>query len=107
MTREFAVISFLAFIAGTAFGQSTNAKPRFEAADVHPSAPTRSFKVYITGGVLRGERYDLRKATMLDLVARAWDVDPETVAGGRVGSIWIDSTSRPKRRRERRAKCFG
>lgn len=82
MTREFAVISFLAFIAGTAFGQSTNAKPRFEAADVHPSAPTRSFKVYMTGGVLRGERYDLRKATMLDLIARAWDVDPDTVAGG-------------------------
>ena len=35
----------------------------------------------ISGGVLRGTRYDLRKATMLDLIRIAYDVNPEMVVG--------------------------
>jgi len=37
---------------------------------------------FISGGVLRGARYDLRKATMLDLIRIAWSVDPDRVLGG-------------------------
>ncbi len=37
---------------------------------------------YVSGGVQRGEGYELRKATMLDLIRIAWDVDPGTVSGG-------------------------
>jgi uncharacterized protein (TIGR03435 family) len=36
----------------------------------------------VTGGVLRGGRYELRQASMLDLIATAWRVDPGTVLGG-------------------------
>src|SRR5262249_17377531 len=57
-------------------------QPRFEAADVHLSPPARNPYNYASGGVLRGERYELRKATMLDLIKTAWNVDPDTVFGG-------------------------
>jgi uncharacterized protein (TIGR03435 family) len=36
----------------------------------------------MTGGVLRGGRYDLRRATMVDLIRIAYSVDPDTVLGG-------------------------
>ena len=49
----------------------TRSQPRFEAADVHLSAPATNPYNYASGGVLRGERYDLRKATMLDLIKTA------------------------------------
>ena len=35
-----------------------------------------------SGGLLRGDRYDLRKATMLDLIRIAYKVPPETILGG-------------------------
>lgn len=37
---------------------------------------------FVSGGVLRGERYDLRKATVLDLIQIAYNLDPDTVLGG-------------------------
>jgi uncharacterized protein (TIGR03435 family) len=36
----------------------------------------------MTGGVLRGSRYDLRNATMVELIKTAWNVDADTVLGG-------------------------
>jgi uncharacterized protein (TIGR03435 family) len=49
---------------------------------VHASARAGNPYTYASGGVLRGGRYDLRKATMLDLIKTAWGVDPDTVFGG-------------------------
>src|SRR5215471_17162927 len=60
----------------------TQSQPRFEAADIHLSPPAMNPYNYASGGVLRGERYDLRKATMLDLIKMAWNVDADTVLGG-------------------------
>lgn len=37
---------------------------------------------FVSGGVQRGERYELKKATMLDIIRIAWDVDPDIVFGG-------------------------
>jgi hypothetical protein len=61
----------------------TQSQPRFEAADIHLSPPALNPYNYASGGVLRGERYDLRKATMLDLIKMAWNVDTDTVFGGK------------------------
>lgn len=36
----------------------------------------------VSGGVLHGDRYDLRKATMLDLIQNAYQAEPETIIGG-------------------------
>ncbi len=63
-------------------GLSAQTLPKFEAADVHRSDRAMNSYTFVSGGVLRGERYDLRKATMLDLIRIAYNVDPEMVVGG-------------------------
>jgi uncharacterized protein (TIGR03435 family) len=63
-------------------GLSAQTLPRFEAADVDRSDRAMNPYTFVSGGVLRGERYDLRKATMLDLIRIAYNVDPEVVVGG-------------------------
>lgn len=63
-------------------GQSGTVRPQFEATDARPSAKVTNPYTNISGGVLRGERYDLRKATMLDMIRIAYSVDPDKVVGG-------------------------
>jgi uncharacterized protein (TIGR03435 family) len=70
-------------LTGVAFAQSA---PVFDVADVHVSA--RSTNPYMTGGVLRGTRYDIRRATMVDLISTAYGVDGDKVAGG---PSWLDT----------------
>jgi uncharacterized protein (TIGR03435 family) len=79
MNRAFAVLSFVAI---TASAQSTTEQPRFDVASVQRSAPATNPYTVASGGVQRGERYELRKATMVDLIRIAWDVDPNFVFGG-------------------------
>jgi uncharacterized protein (TIGR03435 family) len=86
MMRPFAHISFVALLSAAAFGQSTPTKPAFQIADVHVSAHARN--PIMQGGVLRAGRYELRQATMLDLIKTAYGVDPETVVGG---PSWLES----------------
>ena len=68
--------------APTFADQATASMAAFDAADVHVRAPTSNPTPFMTGGVLRGGRYDLRNATMLDLIRTAYDVEPEMVLGG-------------------------
>src|SRR5690349_19441043 len=72
----------LALFAIAGFGQVSPANPRFDATDVHASGPALNPFSWVSGGVLRGERYDLRKATLLDLIQIAYQVAPENIAGG-------------------------
>jgi len=74
----------------TAFGQLalTVSTPAFETADVHASAHTTNPNPFMTGGVLRGGRYDLRRATMVDLIRIAYGVDPDSVLGG---PSWLET----------------
>jgi|HubBroStandDraft_4_1064222.scaffolds.fasta_scaffold1258524_2 hypothetical protein len=61
--RFIAGIGVVVVLAGAAFGQSITAAapPAFEAADVHVSPKGKL--PYMTGGVLRGARYDIRNAS--------------------------------------------
>jgi uncharacterized protein (TIGR03435 family) len=94
MMRAFAGVSFLALICGALFGQSTatppatpsELPPAFETADVHASA--HSTRTYMSGGVLRGGRYDLRYATLVDLIATAYGIDNDKVLGG---PSWLET----------------
>jgi uncharacterized protein (TIGR03435 family) len=72
----------VAGIGFAAIGLLAQGRPGFEAADVHRSARAMNPYTFISCGVLRGARYDLRKATMLDLIRIAYGVDPERVLGG-------------------------
>jgi uncharacterized protein (TIGR03435 family) len=74
-----------AILAGAAFGQTADAPPTFESADVHISAP--STNPNMRGGALRGGRYDVRSATMVDLIGMAYRLDGTKIVGG---PNWLD-----------------
>ncbi len=81
MVRASAGLSLIALVSGMAFGQTPETTSTFTIADVHISAHSTG-NVYMTGGVVRAGRYDLRHATMLDLITTAWGIDADRVFGG-------------------------
>jgi uncharacterized protein (TIGR03435 family) len=78
MTRICGCVVLAAAVIGSARAQSA-ATPAFQAADVHPSGKTQN--AYMTT-TFRGGRYQVRKATMLDLIRVAYSVDGHQVLGG-------------------------
>ena len=82
MRRALAVLGTVLLWSHSVLAQSAAPKPSFEAADVHVRTHSSNPNPVMTGGVLRGGRYDLRNATMVDLIAMAYDVKPEAVLGG-------------------------
>jgi len=70
-----------ALLAGSAFAQSG---PKFGIADVHAREPESipSMRSGFAHGI-----YELRNATMVDLIRTAWNVDADKVFGG---PAWID-----------------
>src|SRR5215475_13474317 len=71
-------------LAVAAFGQSGGA-PTFDVADVHvsPKAPN----TFMRTTPARNGRYEIKNATMLDLVRTAYGVNPDRVLGG---PIWLE-----------------
>jgi len=57
----------------------------FEFADVHVSAPVTN--PIMRGGVLRGGRFQVRTATMVDLISMAYNMESDKVLGG---PSWLD-----------------
>jgi len=84
MMRSLASVALSALLSAPAIA-ATDAVPSFEAADVHAS-PYRRYPD-MDGGTLRGDRYVLRQATMVDLIATAYGVDQSYVQGG---PIWLE-----------------
>jgi len=85
MTRRF-VPAYL--IACLSVGVSAAASgPEFEIADVHvsPKAPNQ----FMQGGPVRNGRYELHRATMLDLVRIAYGFDSDKILGG---PNWLEMT---------------
>ncbi|HEY2380489.1 MAG TPA: TIGR03435 family protein [Terriglobia bacterium] len=89
MMRVCVVLTVAAVLSGSGFGQSTRTRPTFEIADVHESS--RIIRNGILGRIggkegfrtsLRGERYEVRNATMVDLIGTAYTVDSDRVSGG-------------------------
>lgn len=87
MTRAFRSACLLLLFSGALFGQAggTASGPAFEAADVHVSPKVRMPSM--AAGGLRGTRYLVRQATMVDLISLAYDVDNTKVLAG---PIWLD-----------------
>jgi uncharacterized protein (TIGR03435 family) len=63
-----------------AFSQSPETPLKFEIADVHVSPKTSN--PYVRIGTVRGGRYELKYATMVDLIRIAYDFAPDKVLGG-------------------------
>lgn len=86
MMRVLAGVALLVLLSGRLSAESADTQPRFEIADVHAS-PQRRFP-FVDGGILRGDRYVLRQATMLDLIATAYGLDSDFVQGG---PSWLET----------------
>src|ERR1700704_5211602 len=63
-----------------AFGQPAEVQPRFEAADVHVSPKTTN--PFVKTGPVRGGRYEVKTATMVDLIRIAHGFDEDKILGG-------------------------
>jgi|SRR5579862_532626 len=89
MKRAFASISFVT-LASPGFSQPPPTKPAFDIADVRVSPRGNWVKKAannIKGGFLTGDRYELGRATMLDLIKTAYSIDAEKIYGG---PSWLD-----------------
>lgn len=62
------------------------AAPAFDAVDVHPSPHSRNQR-FMQGGRLIGDRYFVRQANLVDLIANAYDLDASYIAGG---PTWLE-----------------
>jgi len=75
------VVALSAALSITVTGQAPDPKPAFASADVHTVAVGR-IGTSMGGGALRGSRYEVRSATMIDLIRLAYGVDDERILGG-------------------------
>src|SRR5262252_9420688 len=90
MTRALTIAGLVVLFSGALFGQagitaSGPSGPAFEAADLHVSAKVRTPNM--AAGGLRGTRYLVRQATMVDLISLAYDIDNNKVLAG---PSWLD-----------------
>jgi len=84
MLRVAPAVGLVVLLCVPLAGQSTPAK--FEVADVHPSVPVANgppaMNTAVRIGVPRDGRYEIRRATMVDLVRTAYGVEADKVVGG-------------------------
>ncbi len=84
MKRALAGACLAVILLGAASGQDADTPSAFETADVHSSSPGTEER----GGFTGGGRFDMRGATLLSLIAVAYDVDTDLVLGG---PPWLNS----------------
>jgi uncharacterized protein (TIGR03435 family) len=80
----------VAVLYGAVWAQPSGSPLKFDVADVHVSPRNTWLKIpanAMQGGSLTGELYQLRRATMVDLIKMAYSLDAEKVVGG---PSWID-----------------
>ncbi len=80
-------VTIAALLSVGSFAQTPAPQVTFDVADVHVRPHSSNPNPQMTGGVLRSGRYDVRDATMLDLITLAYAVDGQTVLGG---PNWLD-----------------
>lgn len=80
MTRTLATLGPAVLLSSLVIGQTAETKPSFELADVHVSPHSRN--PYMRPPAVRNGLYQIRFATMVDLIRTAWGIDAERVLGG-------------------------
>ena len=79
MKRLLLCVGAAALLAGPVLGQAPASRPSFEIASIQPSTrPTPGMR----GGALRGNRYEIRNAHMVDLIRTAYNVQADKITGG-------------------------
>ncbi|HVW10353.1 MAG TPA: TIGR03435 family protein [Bryobacteraceae bacterium] len=90
MRRILAVITAAGMLAGLALSQTADSKPKFELADIHPAANTTGVIRFggRGGNTISSARYELRNASLLDLISNAYGMDSGKVIGGPTWLEW-------------------
>jgi uncharacterized protein (TIGR03435 family) len=83
-----AQVFVLIVLASVGYGQTTEPLPSFDAADVHVSPKSVNPNVQSLGGFARAGRYQFRNATMVDMIASAYEMEPEKILGG---PSWLET----------------
>src|SRR5580704_5255343 len=86
MLRGLLATGVIVLVPAAVFGQAADTPPAFDLADVHVSPHVTN--PYMRGGVLRGGRFDVRTASMVDLISFAYGIDAVKVQGG---PSWLDT----------------
>jgi len=81
MKTAFTCLATTAIFCSAAFGQ-----PGFEMADVHVSPHSKNPTMRV--GKVRAGQFEIRTATMLDLISVAYEINPANIAGG---PSWIET----------------
>jgi uncharacterized protein (TIGR03435 family) len=84
--RKIASIGSFVIFSSVLFAQTPPTAPQFEAADIHVSPkrqnqPTQLNQLMRTS-IVRNSRYEVRTATMLDLIRVAWLLDADKILDG-------------------------
>jgi uncharacterized protein (TIGR03435 family) len=80
MVRLLGIAVAGAFLCGEALTQQPVAQPRFEIADVHVSAKTSAPRM--RSFLAPSGRYEIRSATMVDLIQAGYSFEPDKILGG-------------------------
>ncbi len=80
MKRWTTGITLVTWVGCLAFSQPAEPRLTFDAADVHVSAKTQN--QYVRNAPARNGRYEVKTATMLDLIRIAYSFDPDKIVGG-------------------------
>ena len=86
MNRTLAGLSLAVLLSANIFAQTPSTPPVFEVADVHSSPAAAN--AFMRGGFVKSGRYELHTASLVDLIATAYDVENDSVFGG---PNWLDS----------------
>jgi uncharacterized protein (TIGR03435 family) len=73
-----------AILSASAFAQQPASQPSFLAADVHEHVISGNRSS--SGGVLRGERFELHNVSLLDMIYIAWEPDGDKIIGR---PVWL------------------
>lgn len=80
MKRAITVTLLMNCAVSLTLAQSRDAPGKFDAADVHVSA--KSANQFLRTGPLHAGRYEVKSATMVDLIRIAYGFDPDKIVGG-------------------------
>ena len=82
MKRPLFATLLASFAICPAFSQPADAPPKFEAADIRESAKSQNNFPLMRMTPVQGGRFELKSATMVDLIHQAYNVDGDKVLGG-------------------------
>ena len=83
--RVFTGLTLGMLLYGIAFSQSADTRPAFEAAGISTSTPARFS--FMRGPTAHAGHYELRQASMVDLVATAYGLNQDEVLEG---PAWLE-----------------